>query len=295
MNLILNRNFELPKDGWHQLAPLGEFPHAAAGITQIIDEAACQHMVTAFETIKNASENFPGLLIDFDHFSLDAAKHSEAAGWITDLRFSTPSSDLCPQSSGSGLFAQIRWSDTGEAAVVGGRYRFLSPVWAKSDCEDLGNDRLRPVRLLNAAVTNDPNLKGILPLSNRKSDEPVDSASLSRSSLNPKEKTMQPVLDALLNKLNLSADTSEADLIAAIENMATPDETTALTNRAETAETSLADLQTAQLETDADAFLEANAGTRCRSYYFVILKSPITSGSVLKKSSGAGFSSPVSS
>ncbi|MBL7012425.1 MAG: hypothetical protein ISR85_05805, partial [Kiritimatiellales bacterium] len=95
--------------------------------------------------------------------------------------------------------------------------------------------------------------------------------------------------------LNLSADTSEADLIAAIENMATPDETTALTNRAETAETSLADLQTAQLETDADAFLEANAGTRCRSYYFVILKSPITSGSVLKKSSGAGFSSPVSS
>ena len=70
---------------------------------------------------------------------------------------------------------------------------------------------------------------------------------------------MQPVIDALLNKLNLSADTAAADLIAAIENMATPDETTALTNRAETAETSLADVQTAQLESDADAFLEDNA------------------------------------
>jgi hypothetical protein len=70
---------------------------------------------------------------------------------------------------------------------------------------------------------------------------------------------MQPVIDALLNKLNLPADTGEANLIAAIENMATADETAALNNRAETAEGSLADLQTAQLEADADAFLEDNA------------------------------------
>ena len=94
MNLILNRNFELPENGWYQLAPLGEFPHAAAGITQVIDEAACRQMVSAFETVKNASGNFPGLLIDFDHFSLDAAKHSEAAGWITDLKVLSPSSPL---------------------------------------------------------------------------------------------------------------------------------------------------------------------------------------------------------
>jgi phage I-like protein len=275
MNLILNRNFELPKDGWYQLAPLGEFPHAAAGITQIIDEAACTQMVAAFETVKNFSGNFPGLLIDFDHFSLDAAKHSEAAGWITDLKFSHPSSDLCPQSSGTGLFAQIRWSDTGEAAVTGGRYRFLSPVWAKSDCEDLGNDRLRPVRLLNAAVTNDPNLKGILPLSNRNaspqqpatSNQQLSNESENRATFDfpplsnntNKETRMQPVIDALLNKLNLPADTAQDAIITAIENMAAPDDVAALTNRAETAEQSLADLQVAQLESDADAFLEDNA------------------------------------
>ena len=70
---------------------------------------------------------------------------------------------------------------------------------------------------------------------------------------------MQPVLDALLNKLNLPADTAQDAILTAIGNMATPDETVALTNRAETAETSLADLQTAQLESDADAFLENNA------------------------------------
>ncbi len=37
--LILNREtFELPADGWYQLAPLGEFPHAAAGVVQVVDE-----------------------------------------------------------------------------------------------------------------------------------------------------------------------------------------------------------------------------------------------------------------
>jgi phage I-like protein len=256
MNLILNRNFELPEDGWYQLAPIGEFPHAAAGINQVIDETACARMVTAFENARAAADNFPGLLIDFDHFSLDASRHSEAAGWITDLK-------LMP--NGGGLFARIRWSDTGEAAVKGGRYRFLSPVWAKSDCEDLGSHRLRPVRLLNAAVTNDPNLKGILPISNRSSAEPVDSASLDKSTgapvgrPNQKEKLMQPVIDALLNKLNLPADTAQDAVLAAIENMSAPEEFTALLNRAETAETRLAGFQAAQLEADADAFLEANA------------------------------------
>jgi len=327
MNLILNRNFELPEDGWYQLAPLGEFPHAAAGITQIIDEAACRQMVSTFETVKNSSGNFPGLLIDFDHFSLDAAKHSEAAGWITDLKFipcragasGEGGSPICanqrssadnspsessvpsvvknsPSQSHGGLFAQIRWTDTGEAAVKGGRYRFLSPVWAKSDCEDLGNERLRPVRLLNAAVTNDPNLKGILPLSNRSPAEPqsnspapaepsvssvvnnapapssirensrqfavknspsFDSPPLDKNT--NKETHMQPAIDALLNKLSLPADTAEDAILTAIENMAAPDDAAALTNRAETAEQSLADLQGAQLESDADAFLEANA------------------------------------
>lgn len=162
MNLILNRNFELPEDDWYQLAPLGEFPHNGAGITQLIDTDACTRMVNAFENSRSQSENFPGLLIDFDHFSLDAEKHSEAAGWITDLKFRD-------SGNSAGLYANIRWSDIGETAVKGGRYRFLSPVWAKADCEDMGNNRLRPVRLLNAAVTNDPNLKGILPLSNRRS------------------------------------------------------------------------------------------------------------------------------
>jgi hypothetical protein len=154
--LILNRDtFELPGDGWYQVAPLGEFPHRPSGVIQVVDKDACDAMANAFtEQAKQA--NFAGLLIDFDHFSLDDKLKSEAAGWITEL-----------QNRDDGLWAKIRWSDLGQESVKGGRYRFLSPVWSQRDCVDLGDGRLRPVRLLNAAVTNDPNLKGMVPLSNR--------------------------------------------------------------------------------------------------------------------------------
>jgi hypothetical protein len=63
----------------------------------------------------------------------------------------------------------------------------------------------------------------------------------------------------LLNKLNLPADTSQDAVLAAIENMAGPEEVTAFLNRAEAAETRLAGFQSAQLEADADVFIEAHA------------------------------------
>jgi hypothetical protein len=153
--LLLNRDgFQTPADGWYQVAPMGEFGHAQAGLTQVVDAEACQAMANRFAEEAKAP-NFAGLLVDFDHFSLDGEKRSEAAGWITAL-----------ENRDGGLFAKIRWSDVGEEAVKGGRYRFLSPVWNRADCVDLGGGRVRPVRLLNAAVTNDPNLKGMRPLSN---------------------------------------------------------------------------------------------------------------------------------
>ena len=168
--LILNREtFQMPEDGWYQIAPLGEFPHQPTGVVQIVDKEACDAMTNAFSE-ESGKPNFAGLLIDFDHFSLDDKLKSEAAGWINEL-----------QNRDDGLWAKIRWSDVGEECVKGGRYRFLSPVWSQRDCEDLGNGRLRPVRLLNAAVTNDPNLKGMVPLSNRAKGDVIANAAADAS------------------------------------------------------------------------------------------------------------------
>jgi phage I-like protein len=232
--LLLNRDgFQMPADGWFQLAPFGEFPHSAAGVVQVVDEEACTAMAARFKA-DAAVANFSGLLVDFDHFSLDGEKRSEAAGWITDLECRPASPDgsavsnACP-----GLWAKIRWSDIGEQAVKGGRYRFLSPVWALSDCVDLGNGRVRPMRLLNAAVTNDPNLKGLRALSNSARDlgpetidrrpdgKSVDSCASNRGAENKAEggdlkpemrNDMKKVIDKLMNHLGLPGDASE-DLV----------------------------------------------------------------------------------
>ena len=153
----------MPADGWYHAAPLGDFPHKEAGLVQVIDAAAVAAMVNRFDEDKaRAGDKFAGYLVDTDHFSLSTDKPSAAAGWIMAL-----------QNRNDGLWAQIRWTTSGEAAVRGGEYRFLSPVWNREDCEECGNNRVRPMRLRNAAVTNDPNLKGLAPLSNRAQ---VDSA-----------------------------------------------------------------------------------------------------------------------
>jgi phage I-like protein len=238
MNLILNRDFKMPDDGWYQLAPLGEFPHAAAGVVQVVDVEACTAMVARFKA-DAAVENFAGLLVDFDHFSLSGERRSEAAGWITALEARAESGkgqagsgeDFeqkgAKDAKNAGLWGQIRWSDLGEAAVKGGRYRFLSPVWARTDCVDLGDGRVRPVRLLNAAVTNDPNLKGLVPLANASAplsagSGPVDSCASYRgvhSAVQKGDMTMKRVIEKLMNHLGLAGDATEDAILEKMQGL----------------------------------------------------------------------------
>ena len=114
-----DKDFMLAGDGWVQVTPCGEFPLAGVGVTQVLDRKACDRMASAFAAQKaDRGENFPGLMVNFDHFSLDTGKPSEAAGWITGL-----------EARDDGLWARVRWTDSGLAAVTGGRYRLLSPVF----------------------------------------------------------------------------------------------------------------------------------------------------------------------
>lgn len=152
--------FALPEDGWYNIAVPGEWPHKPTGLIQVIDDDSLQSLVTDFEE-KSRQPNWPGVLIDFDHQSLDQDKPTVAAGWITTL-----------EKRPNGVWAQIKWSDLGKKSIEGGRYRFISPVWRSSDCAMLGQDRIRPLRLMNCAVTNDPNIKGMFPLSNTANAEP---------------------------------------------------------------------------------------------------------------------------
>jgi hypothetical protein len=163
--------FDFNEDAWIHVTPAGEYAHAGAGVVQVIDAEALKAITEDF-TAKASAENYPGLLVDFDHFSMDTDKPSEAAGWISALR-----------ADAEGLWAKVRWTSKGMDAVEGGEYRLVSPVFPKpSLCEDLGEGRIRPRSLTSVALTNDPNIKGGKPLTNREphsiacalSDSPAD-------------------------------------------------------------------------------------------------------------------------
>ena len=161
--------------------------------------------------------NFPGLLVDFDHASHDPAQPSTAAGWINAL-----------EHRGDGLYAQVRWSDLGHEALTGGRYRLASPVWNRAECEQWtapvdGREavHLRPRRLDRLALTNDPNLPGMTPLSNRRGENPPDLISQSKPTMN--------LRNEILQRLALPATATDAEIAEALRVQA--DELEALRNR----------------------------------------------------------------
>jgi len=199
--------FQPAPDGWFHIAPLGTFPHPT-GALQVIDAEACEAMARTFAE-EARQPNFPGLLVDFDHASHDPAQPTTAAGWINALE---PRAD--------GLYAQVRWSDLGHEALTGGRYRLASPVWNRADCDawsapfgDEGDKlHLRPRRLDRLALTNDPNLPGLVPLSNRAEPTGGHRPPLQESNMNLRTE--------ILNQLRLAAAAGDGEIVEALRAQA---------------------------------------------------------------------------
>lgn len=169
------QRFELPADRWIPLVENGETPvrlESGETVVQVVDAAALAALLNHFDPADKSAR------IDFDHFSYDPEKSSEAAGWNAELAIRH-----------GALMALPRWSDTGEAALVNGRFRFISPAFDPARIEELGRDaqgrrRIRPLRLDSAGLTNNPNMRGLAPLANREPlspEEPAAPASVTAS------------------------------------------------------------------------------------------------------------------
>jgi phage I-like protein len=211
-------HFQPAPDGWFHIAPHGTFPHPN-GALQVIDAEACDAMLGTFNE-EARQPNFPGLLVDFDHFSHDPAQPTTAAGWIGAL-----------EHRGDGLYAQIRWSDLGHQALTGGRYRLASPVWNRADCDQWtapasdGRDvvHLRPRRLDRLALTNDPNLPGLAPLSNRAEQPTVAGPATATSESSdghrpPLQPTTMNLRNEILQRLHLPGAATDADIAEALRS-----------------------------------------------------------------------------
>ena len=158
---IFNRaDFAHPADGWYQIEPKGTHPNDQAGVIQVIDDSACAAMVNRFNADAGAGTLRQGneLLIDHEHFKDQADQETVAYGWLQRLQNRT-----------DGIYGQIRWTATGQAAVDGGEYRFFSTEYTPEDLVSLGGNplRVRPMRLDGISLTNMPNNRGGKPITNR--------------------------------------------------------------------------------------------------------------------------------
>ncbi|MCW5558814.1 MAG: hypothetical protein KIT22_13420 [Verrucomicrobiae bacterium] len=200
--------------GWYHLVPKGEFPHPDTGLLQVLDDEAITAMANRFAA-EAASPNFGGLLVDQEHWSLDPDRSSEAYGWVRAV-----------ENRADGLWGRIEWTDLGTHALETKRYKFASPVWMPNQVQRLGNRRIRPMRLDSAGLTNNPNLRGMVPLTNRAGAEPADIET------QPLDKPQH--MKSVAAALGLAPEASEEAVLAAV---------TALKQKAEAAEGALKPVQ----------------------------------------------------
>ena len=148
--------FQMPADGWVMIEPAGEHPNG--DIVQVIDQKAINAIVSRFNDDAKAGKLSHGdsVLVDQEHFKNDPDKATTAFGWLTGL-----------QGRKDGIYGQIRWTATGQKAIDGGDYRFFSTEYLRKDMEPLGENRERPLRLDGVTLTNQPNNKGMKPITNR--------------------------------------------------------------------------------------------------------------------------------
>ena len=232
--LTLNRDFKMVDGDWIQLARTGEVraPLEGAGkpveVVQVLDASAFDAIVNRFRS-DAARANFPGLLVDFDHFSHDPEKESRAAAWLTDLAHRP-----------EGLFGKARFTTTGRSAIEGGDYRLVSPVFAFARRTYTTGEKVRPVGLQSAGLTNDPRIKGMIPISNR------NGANADAGNNQP-----EPTMKDINKTLGLAEDAPEASALAALQ---------LISNRATSAETERDALKkerdtllSAQVEADLNA------------------------------------------
>lgn len=174
--------FALPEDGFICLVPLGSAPIKrgnGASIIQLVDAEALAAMYN------RAVEEGGEWMIDFEHFSHDPSKGTDAAAWV-------PKDAESLQNRDDGLYGKPRWSNDGDEAVTGGKLRFISPEFPDDDAllQNVSARTFRPLAVVGFGLTNRPNFRNTSkPLTN--------SDRLNLSDNNEPNKTMHKTLLAL--------------------------------------------------------------------------------------------------
>ena len=152
-----------------------------------LDDAAAAAVMSAFAAQKNQ------MVIDYEHQTLQGTE-APAAGWISQLI----------NKGADGIWAVVKWTDKARQYLANKEYRYVSPVFQKRISDN------KVLRLINVALTNQPNIDGMVPLVNKAGDI--------TTKINKEENFMWK---ELLKRLGLPETATEQDAIVAINKIET--------------------------------------------------------------------------
>jgi phage I-like protein len=151
------------------------------------DEESAALVISSFERQENQ------MVIDYEHQTLQGTI-APAAGWITRLI----------DKGKAGIWAAVEWTARAKEFLAKKEYKYVSPVFMKRLTDN-------PVmQLINVALTNQPNIDGMVPLVNK-----LDLLSIYQ------DKEEKPMKE-LLKLLGLAENATETEAIAAVNKFMTP-------------------------------------------------------------------------
>ncbi len=147
-------------------------------------------MVAAFDAQKN------DMVIDYEHQTL-AGTEAPAAGWIKELI----------NKGKDGVWAVVEWTEKAKEYLKNKEYRYLSPVFLKRASDN------KVVKLINAGLTNQPAIDGMMPLINK--------MQVASYKMQEEQKTKKEVIQMkrLLEVLGLDEDATEDAAIEAVKKL----------------------------------------------------------------------------
>jgi phage I-like protein len=158
---------------------------------QCITAGALAAIKAAFDR-ESGTANWSGLLLDYDHASYDPDGSTAAAGWILGMEI-----------RGEELWIQVRWTNSGKQKIDGGEFKYLSPAWRCEDVTALDGIHVMPGRIDSVAVTNCPNIKGMVPLTNKRKPMKEINELLNLAADAPPEETRAVLGTVLANRAEL--------------------------------------------------------------------------------------------
>ncbi len=249
------------ESAWFQtFPPYGEYPvggtikDAKKDAKFIFNEATARRILDAFKASSSAAD-WPGILVDREHFSCFADKETDAMAWAVDIR----------QEDDGSIWTKWEWTPKGKDLYDSKTLINRSPAF---ETEKKGNDYY-PVRLISIGMTNTPHFTELSTL-----------AAARAAGVNKNPPGVIP-MDKIIEALGLGEGASEDEILSAIQTL--KDKATAAEAKATEAEKSATEEKAKCRALECDNFIAENKDkiadvAACRE---VFMESPDTAKKML--------------